>query len=174
MPGPGGIVASWWEFLGQYAADVSTAACAKGVFAFCLTMTMGFFGLAHPPIEALMLLMLCDYALGFAHAWQEENIDVGKMRRGLGKFVGYALALNIAWLADRGMGLPTGAVYSMRNLLCAYLVANEAISALTHLAYFGVPVPVWLMERLRSYRSSVENPKSQMSSQTKEGHDDCP
>ena len=162
---------SWWTLITGYAEDLAAAAWAKTACAFLFTACLRFFGLDHSPIEALMTLMVCDYILGFAHAWREKNIDVGKLRRGLGKFIGYAMALNIAWLADKGMNIPLDAAYSLRNLLCAYLAAHEAFSALTHLGAFGVPIPVWLMDRLRSYRKSIEHPKRRRSDRNNTGQD---
>lgn len=146
----------WWEFLTRYASDVASASWLKAVLGVGITAFATFLGLPNPAVEALLLLMVSDYVFGAAHAWKEDRLQFVRLRRGLGKFIVYGVTINIVTLADRGMGVDLVG-FSLRNLLCGYLCANEALSALTHLGEFGVPIPPWIMQRLRSYRKSIED-----------------
>ena len=163
-------MAEWLTLISRYADDLSNAAWLKALFALCFTGVVALLRLDLPNVEALMTLMVFDYALGFAHAWKENKQDPYKFARGVTKFIVYGLAINVVVQADKGMGLESS-LFSLRNLLCGYLIANEAISALTHLSAFGVPVPVWLFERLRKYRDNIEHPKD---NDQGDHHDDRP
>lgn len=164
----------WATLVANLVNGLTTAPSIKLLLGFAIALFAKLLGLSHSAVQALMLLMLCDYFLGAAHAWKENRLEFSKLKRGLGKFIVYGVAINITWLADEGMG--TEAVgFSLRNLLCGYLSANEALSALTHLAEFGFPFPVWLKERLRHYRDSIGKiplPASTSNQNTEESHED--
>lgn len=144
----------WATLVANLVNGLTTAPSIKLLLGFAIAVFAKLLGLSHSAVQALMLLMLCDYFLGAAHAWKENRLEFSKLKRGFGKFIVYGAAINITWLADEGMGTEAMG-FSLRNLLCGYLSANEALSALTHLAEFGFPFPVWLKERLRHYRDSI-------------------
>ena len=144
----------WATLVANLVNGLTTAPSIKLLLGFAIAVFAKLLGLSHSAVQALMLLMLCDYFLGAAHAWKENRLEFSRLKRGLGKFIVYGAAINITWLADEGMGTEAMG-FSLRNLLCGYLSANEALSALTHLAEFGFPFPVWLKERLRHYRDSI-------------------
>ena len=154
------MLSEWVEIVTRYSVDLATAPWLKAIIGFVMTSALVFAGLNTKAMEALLLLMALDYVLGTAHAWKDGKPSARKFFRGIGKFVVYGLALKIASLSDVGMGT-ADLGFSLANLLCGYLCANEALSALTHLGEFGVPIPTWLFERLRTYRNKIEQTESQ-------------
>ena len=150
----------FYEYLARYIADLSVGVAVKGAVAGAVWLFLLMFDLNNPAHKALVLLMCFDYLLGAAHALNADNFISRYFWRGLAKFLVYGIAVVIADLADRGMG-PVLFGFSFSAAVCAYLVANEAISSLTHLGEFGVPIPPWIMERLRRYRNNIERAPKQ-------------
>jgi len=160
---------SWIFDFSRYVADLATAPCVKAVIGLCWLCIGYLFGLPNPATEALIYLMIIDYALGTAHAWKDNRQSFQSFARGVLKFIVYGVAINIANHVDVGIG-PMAFGISFQVMLCGYLCANEALSALTHLGEFGVPIPPWFMERLRNYRKTCENPRRRASDKMEEQH----
>ena len=148
------------ETVWRYFIDLSLGGALKSFVALVLWVVLAFFDLENPAHKALIYLMVLDYALGAAHAWKCNRFMQLFFWRGLSKFIVYALAIFIADLADKGMGVYLLGT-SLSSALCAYLVANEALSALCHLGEFGVPIPPWLLAKLRFYKKNIEAPPEQ-------------
>lgn len=86
----------------------------------------------------------------FCRAWVLNRISGRKMRAGAGKMFFYAVAVEHA---VRQSGIP----FPVRDFFLAFLCINEALSCMEHLAFFGVPFPRRLRERLRKYRDAIFN-----------------
>lgn len=70
------------------------------------------------------------------------------------KIVLYAVAVFVVAAVEhafRASGVPL----PIRNFFVAFLCANEGLSCLDHLSFFGVPVPSGIRARLRSYRDKI-------------------
>lgn len=148
-------MAEWLAGFCQYADDLRLHGALKGVGGFLLTVGSALFGLPHAPSEALLKLMVFDFALGAAHALKEsEGLDPAKIARGIRKFIVYGVAINVARLLDVGTGATLFGI-SWHGAICGYLCANEALSALTHLEAFGFPFPREVKTRLRQYRDNM-------------------
>jgi toxin secretion/phage lysis holin len=134
------------ELLGDFASKAAAATVTTSV---CLWIG-GQDGL----VETLFYLVCLDFALGVAHGWRLGRLSKSKFLFGLAKFLLYFLTLTCANLLDRACNLKAAMLFhfDFRGFLVLYLCFNEAISALGHLHFLGVPLPDWLMRRLRDYR----------------------
>ena len=139
--------------------------CFKSCGAFlvaCLSLAVGGFDQL---IVSLMWLMILDFLLGFSRAWKECHISGSKMKHGIMKFILYGVAIQIglhmqytlAYLKPTVMGVDLS--IALRDWLIAYLVLNEGLSCMSHLSYFGIPIPTRLIKRLKSYRDCIFHEK---------------
>ncbi len=104
-------------------------------------------------VQILFILMVCDYAFGFARAWATTTVSREKMVRGVWKFLWYFAALVVVHLFDQAFCFQLGQGFiNLRGFLALYLSVCETLSALGHLAALGVPLPERLLSRLRAYR----------------------
>jgi len=134
------------ELLGDFA---SKAAAATVTTSLCVWVG-GRDGL----VESLFYLVCIDFALGVAHGWRVGRLSKSKFLYGLAKFLLYFLTLVCASLLDAACNVKAAALFHVdfRGFLILYLCFNEAISIFGHLHFFGVPLPEWLLRRLRDYR----------------------
>ena len=107
-------------------------------------------------VVVLFLLLCCDFLLGFCRAWVLNRISGRKMRSGAGKMFFYAVAVIVMAAVEHAVR-QSGIPFPVRDFFLAFLCINEALSCMEHLAFFGVPFPRRLRERLRKYRDSIFN-----------------
>ncbi len=140
------LVGALQGLLGDYAA--------KAVGATVATSVLVWVGGQDRLLEVLFFLVCIDFALGVAHGWSVGRLSRSKFMYGLAKFVLYYLTLLCAALLDAACNAKAAAFIHVdfRGFLILYLCFNEAISVFGHLHFFGVPLPEWLMRRLRDYR----------------------
>ena len=135
--------------------ELSSLAALKFGLAISMAWVLRMAG--HPDSAAMLLfaLILCDFLLGIAHAWK-LRIFLGRyIVHNAFKFFGYWMAVVVFVLTDGIIqkAFPILPV-SLSDTFIAYLAINETLSCVSHLAYFGVPVPEALLQRLRDYRDS--------------------
>ena len=131
-------------------------------FGACLSLTVGGFDQL---FISLIWLIVLDFILGFSRAWRECHISGSKMKHGLMKFILYGATIQISLHMQytlaylRPVVLGVDLTLALRDWLIAYLVLNEGLSCLSHLAYFGVPIPTRLIKRLKAYRDCIFHEK---------------
>lgn len=132
--------------------NFSAKAALSGIFGFAGTLVGG----AAPLINALFVLMLLDFVLGFWRAVRLHAVSGSKLKAGALKFVFYALSVVVMAGVDFALIRAGLMRLPLRDLYIAYLCITEGLSALEHLAWFGVPVPPRIRETLlRQYRTCV-------------------
>lgn len=143
-------------WLNCHCRELMENAVFKSVAAAAFAWLAGVMGGVGKVLPFLALLLVLDYALGFARAWRSGRISAAKLRAGVWKFFFYFTAVFVVAAVDGALGtawtlfhIPMGAFFVL------YLCVNEAMSCLDHLQSFGVPVPAWLSTRLREYRDTV-------------------
>ena len=97
-------------------------------------------------LEVLVTLMVLDYVCGVGQAVLDHRLSSAVGFKGILKKAGYLMLVMVACLFDRAMQFQEPL---SRTVILLFLIANESLSILEHLAIFGVPVPKWLLERLQ-------------------------
>lgn len=142
-----------WVAIGQQLSTLGELALVKTAGSGLLTWGLALAGYPGQAFTALGVLLVLDFILGFSRAWRSHELSSAKIRSGICKFIVYGVAVVVMGLVDQGATIPG---ISFRDLLIAYLCINEALSALAHLSFYGVPIPRGLLERLRKYREDLE------------------
>ncbi len=144
----------WEKVFDSYGNQLMQESLFKGVAASISTVIVEMFGGAATLATVLFLLLCCDYILGFCRAWSCHTINSRRAREGLMKMVFYAITIFVAAAAEHA-ARTVGAPLPIRDFILAYLCINEALSCFNHLAFFGVPVPSRIRERLHQYRDKI-------------------
>lgn len=138
----------------SYGGELMQEIVGKSAVSALCTVVCSMFDGAAVLATLLAMLLACDYLLGFWRAWCSSSVSSKKARGGMYKIVLYGVGVFV--IADvehafRSCGIPL----PCRNFFILYLCANEALSCLDHLSFFGVPVPSGIRARLRSYRDKI-------------------
>ena len=149
---------SFWTY---YADSLCTDMGLKTCATFGMAGVSWVVGGIDQLVTSLVLLMVFDFMLGFSRGYRERQVSGAKLKHGLMKFILYGVAVQIALQMQRTlfeldptfMGLRLS--IALRDWLIAYLVLNEGLSCLDHLAYFRVPIPQRLVLRIKSYRDKL-------------------
>lgn len=156
-----GTVAEYLDALGVHAGF-------KGWWAFVFSVLSAALGGVGTLAVLLVTLMILDYLLGFCRAWCACRLSGRKMRKGIVKFLLYAVGVFVVSIVDASMSETFRPLVNMlasvginlpcpaRSFYMCWLVLQEALSCIKHLEDFGLPVPVWLRSRLVSYRDVVD------------------
>ncbi len=107
-------------------------------------------------VEALYILLILDFTLGFISAWNTHTVSKKKMQLWTVKIVTYSITLIVINYADIATLWANIGGVGIREIWVGYLSVNEALSCLKHLTSFGVPLPVWLIKKLEGYRDNLE------------------
>lgn len=118
-------------------------------------------------VRSLTVLMVMDFVLGFWRAWRSGLISGDKMKHGLIKFLLYAMTI-MTGVEIQKMFTAFEVGFALRDWMVGYLLLNEGMSCLEHLSAMGVPLPVWLLKRLRKYRGCLFTPMHPMGRDDKE------
>jgi phage-related holin len=125
----------------------------KAALAFCASWALEMAG--HPETAALSLLslLMADLALGVIRSWRQQTFRGKRLVVGAFKFFRYWVAIALFVTADQALekAIP-GFDVNLSNFFIAYLSMNELGSCLEHLAYFGLPMPDPMKQRLQKYR----------------------
>lgn len=140
-----------------YLYNELTCECGiKALLALTWSFILTSVGYPETAIVALLYLFIADFFLGFFRAWKSCSLCGDKIRAGAYKFVAYWVSIAIFIQADKTLLNTFLLDVSLTNLLIAYFGVNEAISCLTHLQYFGLPVPEYFVRRLKKYKEQIE------------------
>lgn len=109
-------------------------------------------------LETLLLLMVLDFVCGVLQAGVEHQLNSSCCFKGIVKKLGYLVMVSLAVALDNVTQLPGGVIHTM---VTAFLIANEGLSVLEHLAKLGVPIPEDLIRRLTKMRedNNPQDPK---------------
>ncbi|MEJ5251919.1 MAG: phage holin family protein [Armatimonadota bacterium] len=121
------------------------AICAS-VVALCASLLGGWDILA----QAMLAVIVLDVAAGLLRAGYEKRLNSSCMRKGLFRKAGYFVAVLLAVMLDCSLFNHAPAA---RTLVISYVIVNESLSVLEHLAAMGVPLPAELKEMLMKLRN---------------------
>lgn len=152
-----------WQDAVECCDAVLTWSMARAVWAAVMAAASSLLSLigslTHPSVPFLIGLVCLDFALAASIALWENRFTLSGFKRGLAKFLGYAMIFMVTSLADNGMGI-AGWVLNLTVGLSCYAIAGEAMSCLLHIDHiFPGRLPVWVLERLLTFRLSMERPR---------------
>jgi phage-related holin len=136
--------------------ELSTSITIKAALAFIWTWISTRVGHPETAAASLFCLLMSDLLMGSIRAWQENRFRGRRLVSGAFKFFRYWITISIFIVADEAIvrALPAFDV-NLTNFLIAYLALNELGSCIEHLAYYGMPMPQAVKERLRKYRETL-------------------
>lgn len=98
-----------------------------------------------------LVLIASDVVSGWIQATINSTWDSTKMRKGLFRKGGEMLVVVIAWIV--GIALPMD--INIALFASVYIVIMEALSVLENLDLAGIPMPTWLIKRLKKTAQSM-------------------
>jgi toxin secretion/phage lysis holin len=120
------------------------SATAKGIVAALIVAVSTIFGEWAPPMRALMILMVADFASAWLRAGKQHDLSSEKAWKGLvRKFAMVCVMIALGQQVDVFLG--TG---FWRNAVVLLYCATEALSILENAVALGLPVPNGLREIL--------------------------
>ena len=98
-----------------------------------------------------LVLIAADIVSGWIQATINSTWDSTKMRKGLFRKGGEMMVVVIAWIV--GIALPLD--FNIALFASIYIVIMEALSVLENLDLAGIPMPTWLIKRLKKTAQSM-------------------
>ena len=92
-----------------------------------------------------LILIASDVVSGWIQATINSTWDSTKMRKGLFRKGGEMLVVVVAWLI--GIAIPLD--FNIAFFFSIYIVLMETISVIENLDLAGIPMPVWIIKRLK-------------------------
>ena len=92
-----------------------------------------------------LILIASDVVSGWIQATINSTWDSTKMRKGLFRKGGEMLVVVVAWLI--GIAIPLD--FNVAFFFSIYIVLMEAVSIIENLDLAGIPMPVWIIKRLK-------------------------
>ena len=138
--------------LSSYVSRLTDLAWLKALIAAASAGLAGLLGGWDSMLSVLITLMALDYLGGVLHALESRKLDSAIGFRGIVKKVGYLMLVVLACMFDTAMQLPAPLG---RTLVILFLIANESLSIIEHLGQLGVPIPAWLIDRLRKLQEET-------------------
>ena len=92
-----------------------------------------------------LVLIAADVLSGWIQATINSTWDSTKMRKGLFRKGGEMLVVVIAWVV--GIAIPMD--INIAVFFSAYIVLMELVSVIENLDLAGIPMPVWVIKRLK-------------------------
>ena len=92
-----------------------------------------------------LVLIASDVVSGWIQATITRTWDSTKMRKGLFRKGGEMLVVVIAWIV--GIAVPMD--INIAVFFSAYIVLMELVSVIENLDLAGIPMPVWIIKRLK-------------------------
>ncbi len=124
----------------------------KLVLASFGTMIMAVVGDTEFALQIVVILVFIDGLSGFACGWKEENISSKRFARTLYKLLLYFALI----IATHQVTRYAGYMKWVEDFTVLYLSITELISLFENAARLGVPMPPWVLKKLRKY---LEEPK---------------
>lgn len=104
------------------------------------------------PLKVLCTLMLIDIVLGVLCRFIDHGLESEAMARGLIKKAVVILIVLSFMVFDMHYAEPLQLHFA--SAIALVFTANELLSILEHAAKLGVPIPEWILVRLRKYQGS--------------------
>ena len=118
-----------------------------------LATALSLFAGLHMMIQLLVYAIAFDLATGVIAGWVDRQISSEIGRKGLAKKVLILLGVAAAEIAGRHIGfeiaVPWGGVWGLGAAVAGYYCVQEAISIVENLSRAGVPLPKFVVERLK-------------------------
>ncbi|TVM15057.1 hypothetical protein DPQ33_16345 [Oceanidesulfovibrio indonesiensis] len=125
----------------------------KSVFAAIGGGAAWLIGGLNAALLALTVLYVTDFLLGFYRAWEAGSYSSRRFRRGLCKFLLYAVVIMSAHMLDLSLADPLPFVSNyVRDFMVAFICINEFLSVCRHLGELGMRVPRKLILKLESFQ----------------------
>jgi toxin secretion/phage lysis holin len=137
----------------------------KAIPAIAIAALTSWLGAVWQLVAFVFVMIIMDGMTGTLAGWRNEGLDSKRAKRGLFKkfgliclfVLGYILDdvfnhyLTATFGADIPFNMPIGLVVS------AWIIITEAISVCENLDKLGVPIPGWLLKRLKKTRDDLES-----------------
>jgi toxin secretion/phage lysis holin len=91
-----------------------------------------------------LVMIATDVVSGWIQATINSTWDSTKMRKGLYRKTLEILAVGVLWLVGMAFSAP-----AIPYFASGYVVLMESVSVLENLDLAGIPVPVWIIKRLK-------------------------
>ena len=98
-----------------------------------------------------LVMIATDVVSGWIQATINSTWDSTKMRKGLFRKGGEMMVVVVAWVV--GIALPLD--FNIALFASIYIVIMEALSVLENLDLAGIPMPTWLIKRLKKTAQSM-------------------
>lgn len=92
-----------------------------------------------------LVLIAADVLSGWIQATINSTWDSTKMRKGLFRKGGEMMVVIVAWVV--GLALPLD--FNIAFFFSLYVVIMEALSVIENLDLAGIPMPTWIIKRLK-------------------------
>ena len=92
-----------------------------------------------------LVMIATDVVSGWIQATINSTWDSTKMRKGLFRKGGEMMVVVVAWLV--GIAIPLD--FNIAFFFSIYIVLMEAVSIIENLDLAGIPMPVWIIKRLK-------------------------
>ncbi|MCW5933972.1 MAG: phage holin family protein [Fimbriimonadia bacterium] len=134
----------------DWLAEVSLRALVAALLSIWLTFPHA--------VQALLGLMALDVITGFFAAWHARDLASGKMAMGALKKSGILILVSALFLLEHALhGLHAfGITLQPAVWVAAYCCVTEVLSLAENLQKIGVPVPAFLVRRLRAAKNEAE------------------
>lgn len=117
---------------------------AGGIMSAILTTITHLLGTPSDLILALLIAILLDISSGWTAAWYTKRLNSKCGSKGAAKKLSLLFLVIFAGILDKVLGLDViqlGTIY--------FFIANEGLSICENLGYMGLPIPKFLVGRLK-------------------------
>lgn len=119
-----------------------------------MVFTTAIIGGWHITLQVLLVLMGVDVVSGMMKGWSKGDFASKAMREGLKHKAGFFLVLILANQVDIIAG---GGYNTIRNIVASFYIGVEGISIIENLGLLGVPVPKFLVARMKAFKDLADN-----------------
>lgn len=138
-----------------YLAHTFTITKIKACFTVILWIFSALIGEISIMIQAMFILLMLDFFLGFLLARIKWEVSKKKMQLGIVKMVAYCITLIVFHYTDISvMQIDINGFWVM-EFGVSYLAVNEALSCLKHLSCLWVPIPQKIIDKLENYKDNI-------------------
>lgn len=114
---------------------------------------------SYASVQWLFLLPIIGIAVDIVTGWIQASVngtwDSTKMRKGLYRKGGEILIVIFAYLMERG--IPALQELHIARFISLYVVLMEILSVIENLDQAGIPIPVFLHDRLKKIKDRADN-----------------
>lgn len=122
----------------------------KSIFAVFAAIIFTAYSAIHGLVYILLLLMMIDFILEFWVNWNKKHYVVLGLYKIIVKLILYAISCLVVALATQAISESLGSKVSIDIWFVCLMCINETLSCLSNLSQLGLPVPQWILEKLRA------------------------